>query len=149
MPDHASKLPNVDNMLCFAIYSTGHAFTRVYKPLLDALGLTYPQYLVMVALWHKDDQTVGSLGEAMFLESSTLTPLLKRLEGLGYISRQRDPDDERQVRVRLTQPGAALQKKARNIPLCILESSGLSLAQMDRLQKDISALRSNLQKAGS
>jgi len=149
MPEHASKLPGVSNMLCFAIYSAGHAFTRVYKPLLDELGLTYPQYLVMVALWQADDQTVGSLGEALFLESSTLTPLLKRLEGLGYISRQRDPEDERQVRIRLTPQGANLQKKARDIPACILESSGMSLGQLERLQKEISTLRGNLLKAAS
>jgi DNA-binding MarR family transcriptional regulator len=92
----------VDDFLCFAIYSAGHAFNHVYKPLLQALDLTYPQYLVMVALWAKDDQTVGSLGEKLFLESSTLTPLLRRLEGTGYISRNRDLAGERQVRVSLT-----------------------------------------------
>jgi len=79
----------------------GHAFNRVYKPLLDRLGLTYPQYLLMVALWEQDDQTVGALGEKLFLESSTLTPLIKRLESVGLLARTRDPTDERQVRVRL------------------------------------------------
>src|SRR5438874_8124185 len=89
------------DFLCFAVYSASHAFNRVYKPLLDELGLTYPQYLVMVLLWEQDDQTVGSLGEKLFLESSTLTPLLKRLEALGQVKRNRDQVDERQVRVRL------------------------------------------------
>ena len=98
-PDDALRL---GEFLCFAVYSASHAFNRVYKPLLDELGLTYPQYLVMVLLWEQDDQTVGSLGEKLFLESSTLTPLLKRLEALGYVKRTRDPVDERQVRVRLT-----------------------------------------------
>jgi MarR family transcriptional regulator, organic hydroperoxide resistance regulator len=139
-----SERPEVSDMLCFAIYSAGHAFNRVYKPLLEGIGLTYPQYLVMVALWNKDNQTVGSLGEAMFLESSTLTPLLKRLEGLGHISRQRDALDERQVRVRLTSAGAALRGKARDIPACILGSTGLSATQLDRLHTEISAMRKNM-----
>ena len=138
---------DVDDHLCFAIYSAGHAFNRIYKPLLVALDLTYPQYLVMVALWAGDDQTVGSLGEKLFLESSTLTPLLKRLEGIGYLSRSRDPADERQVRVRLTKAGAALREKARDIPRCILETSGLSIDAVRRLQAEISGLRDNLLEA--
>ena len=101
----------LSEFLCFAVYSASHAFNRVYKPLLDELGLTYPQYLAMVLLWERDDQTVGSLGEKLFLESSTLTPLLKRLEALGHIRRTRDPNDERQVRVRLTDKGRAIRRK--------------------------------------
>jgi DNA-binding MarR family transcriptional regulator len=139
--------PGVEDLLCFAIYSTGHAFNRVYKPLLDELGLTYPQYLVMVSLWAEDDRTVGELGERLFLESSTLTPLLKRLEATGYITRSRDPSDERQVRVRLTQEGAALRARARGIPTCILEATGLSAAAMQRLLDDVSAVRQSLIKA--
>jgi MarR family transcriptional regulator, organic hydroperoxide resistance regulator len=142
-----SGMPDVGEWLCFAVYSTGHAFNRVYKPLLDEVGLTYPQYLVMAALWSKDDQTVGELGETLFLESSTLTPLLKRLEGLGHVTRERDPADERQVRVRLTRAGTALRTKARDIPACILERTGLSLRELNRLQADISKLRENLLKA--
>ena len=84
------EAPKLDEFLCFAVYAAGHAFNRVYKPLLDELGLTYPQYLVMTALWEKDDQTVGALGDQLSLEYSTLTPLLKRLEGLGMVSRRRD-----------------------------------------------------------
>ena len=101
----------------------------------------------MVLLWAEDDQTVGSLGEMLFLESSTLTPLLKRLETNGYVSRSRDPADERQVRVRLTRAGRALQAKARDIPGCILETSGLSLAAARRLQSEIATLRQSLLKS--
>ena len=131
--------------LCFAIYSAGHAFNRVYKPLLDRLGLTYPQYLVMVALWDRDDQTVGGLGEKLSLESSTLTPLLKRLETMGCVKRTRDPADERQVRVRLTDKGRAIRDKALEIPGCILEASGLKVQDLRRLRKDIAALRTALE----
>src|SRR5258708_33918548 len=116
-PDDALKL---GQFLCFAVYSASHAVNRVYKPLLDELGLTYPQYLAMVLLWEEDDQTVGSLCERLLLESSTLTPVLKRLEALGHVRRTRDPVDERQVRVRLTEKGRALRDKARGIPDCIL-----------------------------
>ena len=140
-------LPAFDDLICFAVYSAGHAFNRVYKPLLDELRLTYPQYMVMISLWAKDDQTVGELGELLFLESSTLTPLLKRLETIGYLTRSRDPADERQVRIRLSNAGRALQKKARDIPRCIIEASGLSLADLRRLQRQISSLRQNLLKS--
>lgn len=142
-PKDALKLAE---FLCFAIYSTGHALNRVYKPLLDQLGLTYPQYLAMVALWEQNDQTVGSLGEKLFLESSTLTPLLKRLEAIGHIRRVRDPEDERQVRVSLTESGRALRAKAREIPGCILSASGLEIGELARLQTEIVALRSRLER---
>jgi MarR family transcriptional regulator, organic hydroperoxide resistance regulator len=135
---------DVEEMLCFTIYSSAHAFNRVYKPLLQALGLTYPQYLVMRALWVRDDQTVGALGDKLLLESSTLTPLLKRLEGLGYVSRNRDPTDERQVRVRLTAPGEALRTQARAIPACVLDATGLTLEGMGRLRDEVAAMRSHL-----
>jgi MarR family transcriptional regulator, organic hydroperoxide resistance regulator len=137
-----------EDLLCFAVYSAGHAFNRVYKPLLDELGLTYPQYLVMISLWAKDDQTVGELGETLFLESSTLTPLLKRLESMDYLTRNRDPSDERQVRVRLTNAGRALHRKARDIPRCILEASGLSPAELRKLLREIKAVRQSLLKSG-
>lgn len=140
----AAALPDivpVDDLLCFALYSASHAFTRIYKPHLDGIGLTYPQYLVMVCLWEKDDQTVGSLGDKLALESSTLTPLLKRLEALGHVSRSRDGDDERVVRVRLTPQGRALREPARKIPGCILAATGLDLADAVRLQREVAALR--------
>lgn len=104
--------PDLDELLCFAIHSTAHAIQRANKPLLDRLGLTYPQYLVMVVLWSADGQTVGAIGDRLFLESSTLTPLLKRLQAAGLVERQRDAADERQVRIRLTAAGRALRGKA-------------------------------------
>ncbi|MCI0753660.1 MarR family winged helix-turn-helix transcriptional regulator [Teichococcus vastitatis] len=106
----------LENFLCFAIHSTAHAIQRANKPLLDQLGLTYPQYLVMVVLWAEDDQTVSAIGDRLFLESSTLTPLLKRLQAAGLIERARDAEDERQVRIRLTEQGRALHNKARTLP---------------------------------
>ncbi len=102
----------------------------------------------MVVLWEQDDQTVGSLGEKLFLESSTLTPLLKRLEALGHIQRARDPDDERQVRVRLTESGRAMRETAREIPSCIRMASGLEIGELARLQTEIVALRSALERYG-
>src|ERR1700730_3577613 len=101
----ASRL---DSMLCFTIYSTAHAFNRAYKPLLDALGLTYPQYLVMFALWEQDDISVKEIGELLHLDSGTLTPQLKRLEAMGFVRRNRGAADERSVRISLTPAGAAL-----------------------------------------
>jgi MarR family transcriptional regulator, organic hydroperoxide resistance regulator len=139
----------LNSFLCFAVYSASHAFNRVYKPLLDKLGLTYPQYLLMVALWEQDDQTVGALGEKMFLESSTLTPLIKRLESIGLLARTRDPLDERQVRVRLTARGSALREGALEIPPCILDASGLKPEDLRRLASEISALRSALERYAS
>ena len=137
----------VSDHLCFAIYSAGHAFNRVYKPLLDELGLTYPQYLVMIALWADDDQTVGEIGQKLFLESSTLTPLLKRLEALGYLTRKRDPEDERQVRLKLTDKGSAMRKKARDVTGCIGEATGLPLDAVVKLRDEVIRLRDNLMKA--
>lgn len=144
-PPNPEEALNLDVFLCFAIYSAGHALNRVYKPLLDELGVTYPQYLVMVLLWKTDDQTVGSLGEKLFLESSTLTPLLKRLEALGHLQRSRDPSDERQVRVRLTKTGRALRAKALRIPACINDASGLKREDLRRLQTEITTLRKSLE----
>lgn len=144
MQDETSIDPGLDDFLCFAVYSAGHAFNRIYKPLLDELGLTYPQYLTLVALWSKDNQTVGSLSEALFLESNTLTPMLKRLEALGHIVRTRDPLDERQVRVTLSDQGRALQQRACLIPHSVLEASGMSVSEMTSLQQQISKLRDRL-----
>ena len=134
----------LDSFLCFAVYSVNHAFNRVYKPLLDRLKLTYPQYLAMAILWERDDQTVGSLGEKLFLESSTLTPMLKRLEALKYISRIRDRDDERQVRVCLSKTGLALREKAQEIPACIIEATGLNPEGVAKLKEEITKLRVSL-----
>ncbi len=132
------------DFLCFSIYSAGHAFNQAYRPLLDEIGLTYPQYLLMVALWSKDEQTVKALGQALYLESNTLTPMLKRLEGLGYIVRARDPEDERQLRVCLTDQGRALRARAAAIPACILDALGLPLDDLKKIQDGISAVRDHL-----
>lgn len=137
-------LLKLDDFLCFAIYSTGHAFTRVYKPMLDELGLTYPQYLVMVALWESDGQTVGQIGDRLLLESSTLTPLLKRLETAALVRRERDREDERQVRVYLTEAGATLKKRAARIPAEIGCATDLTLADVKGLAAEINKLRAKL-----
>ena len=139
----------LDQMVCFAVYSAGHAMNRVYKPLLDALGLTYPQYLVMLVLWEQDDLTVGRLGERLFLESSTLTPLLKRLEAAGLLKRERDSLDERQVRLRLTEAGRLLRGRAAGIPACVIEATGLPVPELRRLQAEIEGLRTCLQAAAA
>jgi MarR family transcriptional regulator, organic hydroperoxide resistance regulator len=140
---------DLEIFLCFAIYSANHAFNRVYKPLLEELGLTYPQYIVMVLLWERGGQTVGELGQKLFLESNTLTPLLKRLETLGFINRNRDPADERQVRVHLTEAGRKLRQRALHIPRCILDSTGLEFKQAEHLLEEIGALRKALESYNS
>jgi DNA-binding MarR family transcriptional regulator len=137
-------LLKIDNFICFALYSAGHAFTRLYKPLLEPLGLTYPQYLVMAVLWEKDGRTVGEIGEKLLLESSTLTPLLKRLETAGMVRRTRDHDDERVVRIQLTPEGAALKEKAVSIPAAIGCSTNLTIPEVMKLTDEIKALRKKL-----
>jgi DNA-binding MarR family transcriptional regulator len=132
------------NFLCFAIYSANLAFGRAYKPILDRLGLTYTQYIVIVALNEEDDQTVGALGEKMFLESNTLTPILKKLESIGYIRRQRDPADERQVRVSLTDAGHHLLDGVPAAPL--FDATGLG-DDFPAVQKTVTKLRDNLLRA--
>ncbi|WP_245926708.1 MarR family winged helix-turn-helix transcriptional regulator [Breoghania corrubedonensis] len=134
----------LDNFLCFSVYATGHAFNRVYKPLLDELGLTYPQFLVMAALWEGDDRTIGSLGGALGLESSTLTPLVKRLETAGLLVRRRDTRDERVVRVSLTEKGHALRDAAGGIPACVFEATGMGLAELVALKAGLERLRKGL-----
>ena len=135
----------LDEFLCFAIHSTAQAIGRANKPMLDALGLTYPQYLVMVVLWAADNQTVGQIGERLFLESNTLTPLLKRLQAAGYIARSRCPKDERQVRIRLTEAGRALQERARaHHPEWVDRVFGQDRAAAQTLKQQIVALRNKL-----
>jgi len=135
---------NLDDFMCFALYTANHAMNRVYKPLLDALDLTYPQYLAMVTLWKEDNQTVGDISEKLHLESSTLTPLLKRLETAGYVSRERGKDDERVVIIRLTKEGHELKRRAASIPGCILDASGREFADLKRLAADVIVLRDTL-----
>jgi len=132
------------DFLCFAVYSTGHAFNRVYKKLLAPLGLTYPQYIVMVALWEKDGVTVGEIGERLLLESSTLTPLLKRLDAAGLVRRERDTGDERQVRIRLTERGSALKTKASGISNELLRATGMPEKELRKLTGEIVTLREAL-----
>jgi DNA-binding MarR family transcriptional regulator len=137
----------LDEFLCFAVYSLGHAFNRAYKPLLEALGLTYPQYVAMVVLWERDDRTVSEIGDKLHLDSGTLTPLLKRLEAAGLVQRARDAEDERQVRIRLTRAGHALKEKARAIPEAILCATGRSPTELRGLKADLLRLRDQLNQA--
>lgn len=131
----------LSNFLCFAVYSANLAFGRAYKPILDKLGLTYTQYVTLVALGEEDDQTVGTLGEKLFLESNTLTPILKKLESLGFIRRKRDPADERQVRVSLTPAGRRLLEKEPGAS--VVEATGLG-KEFPAVQKTVVRLRDNL-----
>src|SRR3984885_10735620 len=140
----ADPLLQLGNQLCFAIYSAGHAFNRVYKPLLDRLGLTYPQYLVMLVLWERDGVAVKEIGERLHLDSGTLTPLLKRLEQAGLIKRTRSTQDERQVLIGLTAQGQALKDKARAVPPSILAASQCSIAELSAVKDEIVALRDRL-----
>lgn len=131
----------LSNFLCFAVYSANLAFGRAYKPILDRLGLTYTQYIAMVALAEQDEQTVGELGERLFLESNTLTPILKKLETMGYVTRRRDPADERQVRVSLLPPGRSIL--AQDPGSALFDATGLG-DDFLRVQREIVALRDNL-----
>ena len=134
----------LDKQLCFALYSASLAMTKVYKPLLAPLGLTYPQYLVMLALWEHDAQTVSGLGERLALDSGTLTPLLKRLEAQGQVRRERDADDERRVIVRLTDAGRKLKIAARSVPQAIGRASGCELGQIVELTRQLTTVRDSL-----
>jgi DNA-binding MarR family transcriptional regulator len=138
----APTMPKLADFLCFAVYSANLAYGKAYRPILDALGITYTQWITIVALWEQDNQTVGSLGEKLFLESNTLTPILKKLESLGYLRRQRDPTDERQVLVSLTEAGRQLREKGgqRNL----VAASGLTPEEFGVVQKAVARLRDNL-----
>ena len=136
---------NLEDFLCFAIYSANHAFNRVYLPLLRDLDLTYPQFIAMVLLWGQDGQTVGELGQKLSLQSNTLTPMLKRLETLGYVKRTRDPADERQVRVNLTKTGRQLHLQASKIVRSVRNATGLQDKQMEQLLEEVGALREALE----
>jgi DNA-binding MarR family transcriptional regulator len=142
--DPARTALALDNQLCFAVYSTAHAFNRLYKPLLDRLGLTYPQYLVMLVLWAEDDQTVGAIGERLMLETSTLTPLLQRIERAGLIVRRRGAADSRQVRVALTEAGRALADRAGQVPLHVFAATGCPVDELRALRTALGQLRDRL-----
>ncbi len=144
MSDENKPPVPLEEQLCFAIYSAGIAIQRAYKPLLDALGLTYPQYLVLNVLWREDGQTVGSIAQQLALESSTLTPLLKRLEAAELIQRTRNPTNERQVIVSLTAKGADLRSRAGCLGDALLQASGESPAALARLNREIAQLRDSV-----
>lgn len=138
----------LNQMVCFALYGASHAFSRAYKPLLDPLGLTYPQYLVMVSLWEKDGQPVKSLGEALGLDSGTLSPLLKRLEQAGLVSRVRSKQDERQVNITLTDKGRQMQEETAGVVAAIGEATGCTIAELESLRERLRLLETNLLQGG-
>ncbi len=146
IPEEALTL---GKQLCFAVYSAAHAFTRAYKPLLDRFGLTYPQYLVLLALWQQDGMTVKRIGEEIGLDSGTLSPLLKRLEAAGYVARQRDPGDERQVIVSLTDKGRELKAEAFGILADISKASGCSLEDAGEIRESLHQLARRLSSGES
>lgn len=137
-------LLTLDRQMCFALYSASLAMTKLYKPLLSKLDLTYPQYLVMLVLWERDGIRVSGLKERLYLDYGTLTPLIKRLEARGLLIRQRSPEDERQVIVRLTEEGRALKAEAGQIPEQVASASGCSLAELEDLKNQLLALRNRL-----
>lgn len=139
--------PRLDEHLCFAMYSANIAINRLYRPVLDRLGITYPQYLVMNVLWERDGQTIGAIAERLALESSTITPLVKRLEASGFIHRERNPKDERQVVVTLAERGRVLQQEAGCVTERLLSGSGLPVSEIKRLNDEIAALRDALDAA--
>ncbi|MET7248106.1 MarR family transcriptional regulator [Methylobacterium sp. EM32] len=147
-PDQPSGRADDDLLLssqiCFAVYSAAHAFNRIYKPLLDRIGLTYPQYLVLLLLWEQDGQTMKTLGQRLYLDSGTLTPLLKRLEAAGLVSRARDVQDERLMRINLTEAGASLREKATPFPHEIVCAAGRPAERLVALRDEIVALRDSL-----
>ncbi len=142
-PGHTLLL---DDQLCFALYAASRAVTARYRPLLDELGLTYPQYLVMLVLWEQDSISVRDLGTALQLESSTLSPLLKRLEAGGLLRRERRTDDERSVAIRLTDSGARLEERARTVPVDIGEAMGLSPEQHSVAKQLLRLLTANVSR---
>jgi len=145
MTDHdLEKELRLDKQLCFALYGAAHAFTRAYKPLLSPLGLTYPQYVVMMALWEEDDVAVKALGEKVGLDSGTLSPLLKRLEQVGYVSRRRDAADERQVFITLTAQGRALKTRAVGVLRGIGSQTGCEIGEIESLRDSLKRLKRQL-----
>jgi DNA-binding MarR family transcriptional regulator len=134
----------LDNQLCFALYSTSLAMTKLYKPMLEELGLTYPQYLAMLVLWEQDGLTVSELGERLYLDSGTLTPLLKRMETAGLVSRLRAVQDERRVHITLTAAGRKLKAKAAKIPGCILSATQCTIPELVSLTQQVQSFRKRL-----
>lgn len=147
MNTKTDNMPLLDEQLCFAIYSTSLAMSKVYRPLLARLGVTYPQYLVLMALWSQDQVTVSEIGSRVFLDSATLTPLLKRMESAGLVERVRSARDERQVIVSLTPAGRDMQKEASKIMSSVLCATQCSKEEATALKDRLVALRNNLEKS--
>ncbi len=143
-PDAKTDWLQLDQQLCFALYSSSLAMTKLYKPLLAPLGITYPQYLAFLVLWERDGLTVGELGERLFLDSGTLTPLLKRMQASGWLIRERAADDERRVIVTLSPEGRALRQKAKRVPLQLAEASRCDVTELASLTQRLQQLRSQL-----
>ena len=146
MSNGPSTTPALGNLLCYALYSSSLAMSRVYRPLLTGLSLTYPQYLVLMVLWTQDGLTVSDIGQSLSLDSATLTPLLKRMESTGYINRVRSSNDERQVVVSLTGKGQQTRHESARIMACISEASGLTDTKMAEMCMQLNALREKLNR---
>ncbi len=144
MADDMRLSLKLDDQLCFALYSAASALKKAYRPALDALGLTYPQYLVMMVLWEQDSRTVSEIGHKLFLDSATLTPLLKRMESQGLLSRNRAEDDERQVIVSLTKQGMELEAQAGVAPVAAFQASGCTPDELIALRDRLKELRTDL-----
>ena len=143
-PDAPNDLLKLENQLCFPFYAVSRQITKAYQPLLQGLGLTYPQYLVLLLLWEHQELTVKELGERLLLDSGTLTPLLKRMAQREWLSRRRDPRDERSVIIGLLPAGRALQAAAGEIPAQLLARAGLSLAELAALRSQLNQLLARL-----
>ncbi|WP_199100251.1 MarR family transcriptional regulator [Dyella sp. ASV21] len=139
----------LDQQLCFALYAASRSVTGLYRPLLEPLGLTYPQYLAMLVLWEQDGLTVRELGQRLQLDSGTLTPLLKRLQAAGLVTRQRRLEDEREVEIRLTDAGLSLREQASAVPACMAQRLQLSIDQMQSLRDELKRLTRQLQLSPS
>jgi DNA-binding MarR family transcriptional regulator len=141
-----TEAPRLDRQVCFALYSASRAATAVYRPMLDELGLTYPQYLVMLVLWEAEPRGVKELGEELGLDSGTLSPLLKRLEALGFVERRRSGEDERRVAIHLTPAGRELSSKANGIPQHLADAAGLSAGELEQLRTTLARLTEALHR---
>jgi DNA-binding MarR family transcriptional regulator len=142
----AAYVPTLDDQLCFSLYGASMAINRAYKPLLDRLGITYPQYLVLSALWEYDDLSVGAIAERLGLDSSNVTPLVKRMEGAGLVVRQRNPSDERQVVVSLTADGAAMKTRSACLGQRLFEAAGMSVENLVQLNKAVQTFRDSVSR---
>jgi DNA-binding MarR family transcriptional regulator len=138
----------LDNQICFTLYATSMTINRAYKPMLDAMGITYPQYLVLSVLGEEDGMTVGAIAQRLSLESSTVTPPIKRMEQAGLVERQRSKVDERQVQVRLTEAGRATLERSNCLGELMMERSGMTMAQLDALNRQIQGLQASLVEEG-